>query len=151
VCLCLRQDVDIADIKVQVLFVAFDMLYLNGEVSAAAYGVWCAERAGLGGGGQVWGVMCVCACCPGPMPFSLPNPFVHPCVRRLQSLLEKPLRERRKCLASAFVEVPGRFQFAVASEVRYLRARLPPPYCGGGGCGVGMLCVWKCGGGVRGG
>jgi hypothetical protein len=26
------QDVDIADIKVQVLFVAFDMLYYNGEV-----------------------------------------------------------------------------------------------------------------------
>ena len=35
-----------------------------------------------------------------------------------QSLLEKPLRARRECLKAAFTEVPGRFQFAIASEVR---------------------------------
>ncbi len=32
VCVGEFKDVDIADIKVQVLFVAFDMLYYNGEV-----------------------------------------------------------------------------------------------------------------------
>ncbi len=42
----LPQDADIADIKVQVCVYAFDLLYLNGRVSASHNG----ETGGVGGG-----------------------------------------------------------------------------------------------------
>ncbi|NWY08034.1 DNLI1 ligase, partial [Nothoprocta ornata] len=83
-----RKDVEAAAIKVQVCLYAFDMLYLNGEVSGGL-------RAGSSGRVPPWGD--VGALVP-------------------QSLVKEPLSKRRRLLREAFVEAEGEFLFAASVD-----------------------------------
>lgn len=109
-CTFILQDVEATEIRVQVCVYAFDMLFLNGQVSVSSI-TWI-----FGAFSQLF------SWCPAldlPHPTGVPVlylPFKTRNSASFQSLVRKPLSERRALLHDSFNEVEGQFLFATSMD-----------------------------------